>query len=100
MVCGLFVGIITTPPNNARFEKQKDFMKKGPAPSYVEIWKNQCATPEGSLNLSTGLHRSFAGFSPQTMRCMISMFILMEGNKLCNLYADEGFSDFLNFSSK
>lgn len=99
-ICGLFVGIITTPPNNARFEMQKDFMVKGPAPSYRKIWKGKCTSHEGRHSLLTGLRKSFGGFHPQTLRCMLSMFILMKGNeKLGHLYDSDGFSNFLNGSS-
>ena len=99
-ICGLFVGIITTPPNNARFEMQKDFMVKGPASSYRKIWKEKCTTHEGRHSLLTGLWKSFGGFHPQTLRCMLSMFILMKGNeKLGHLYDSDGFSNFLNGSS-
>jgi hypothetical protein len=96
-ICGLFVGIITTPPNNARFEMQKDFMVKGPAPSYRKIWKEKCTTHGGRHSLLTGLVKSFGGFHPQTLRCMLSMLILMKGNeKLGHLYDSDEFSGFIS----
>ena len=100
MICGAFVGVITTLPNNARFEMQKDFMEKGSVKTYRQIWKDKCRTSEGRHSISTGLRNSFGGFTPQTLRCMISMFVLMKGNeKLGHLYDNDGFSNFLSDSS-
>lgn len=100
MVCGLLVGVITTPPNNVRFDRQQSFSEKGPAPTYSQIWKDKCATQDGTQRLGVGVNRLFVGLKPQTLRCMLSMYIITEGNKLCLLFSEDGFPDFPSLKLK
>jgi len=84
MVCGLIVGPITTLPNALRFSMQKNFTIKGPAPTYTQLVKDAYRSNEGLRNL-------FVGIKPRTLMSVISMYIIAEGNKLCNLYSTDGF---------
>ena len=93
MVCGLLVGIVTTPPNTFRFNKQKNYMEKGPAPSYTRFAKEAFASKAGLCQL-------FAGIKPRTLMAMCSMFIIAESNKLCHLYSKNGFPDFPGLSTR
>ena len=93
MVCGLVVGAITTPPNTLRFSMQTNFTKKGPAPTYTQLIKNAYTSPGGLRNL-------FVGIKPRTMMSMLSMFVIAEGNKLCNLYSTDGFPEFPSLKFK
>ena len=93
MVCGLIVGPITTPPNALRFGMQKDFTKKGPAPTYTQLIKEAYTSKEGLRHL-------FAGVKPRTVMSMVSMFVIAEGNKLCDLYSTDGFPEFSTLGFK
>ena len=100
MICGLLVGAITTPPNNLRWERQHDLIKKGPAPAYTQLWKEKCTTATGAHSIRAGMRHLFVGFKPQTLRCMLSMFIITKGNELCKLYSEDGFPDFPSLNLK
>lgn len=83
IVCGSIVGLITTPPNALRFRMQQNFNEKGPATTYTQLIKETYKSSEGLRDL-------FAGIKPRTIMCMLSMFIIAEGNKLGNMYAQDG----------
>ena len=81
-VCGLAVGVITTPFNTLRFKKQEYFTQKSTVPSY------------GALLKSATVARLSVGFLPRTAMYMFSMWFIAEGNKLCHAFSKDGFPDF------
>lgn len=100
LLCGLAVGIITTPPNNLRFDRQKDFSLEGPARTYAQIWQDKCTTKDGAYRFSMGVNRLFVGLKPQTLRCMMSMYIITKGNDMYHLFTEDGLPDLPSFQLK
>ncbi|PJD93640.1 MAG: hypothetical protein CK424_02260 [Legionella sp.] len=92
VVCGMGVGLMTTPFHQLRCVMQDKFIERKPADiTYRALLKKACQSKAGMRN-------SFSGLVPRTVMSMMSMWIIFQGNEQAgHIYAKNGFPTLLNF---
>lgn len=83
-IAGLMIGPATAPWNAFRFERQKNFNKAGPAPSYSSIL-SRAVTPDSGLDL-------MKAWKPRTLMTACSMFLLHKGKEVYDKASSENVS--------
>lgn len=92
VICGMGVGLITTPFHQLRCVMQDKFMEpKHPDNTYRQLLKKACQS-------KAGMRHSFSGLVPRTIMSIMSMWIIFQGNEQAgHIYAKNGFPTLPSF---